>query len=165
MREGKEAAGRNLLLPDMLWFASLNMFRSLTRGGCAGVSPGADVTCFGDYITVPDDPSFRTSAGHGNYRCDAFHGARGWRVAGGGPFHLGYGHHTDLAWYRLPAGRGLAAAPPGEGHCGTGATGWVTGWPAGADQDSGGGGSEFGWRRPGTDGPDDAGQPGYNYRI
>jgi hypothetical protein len=43
-------------------------------------------------------------------------------------------------------------------HCGTHHTGWLTGWPAGADQDSGGR-----WRRPGTDGPDDAGQPGYHY--
>ena len=88
----------------------------------------ADAACFGPYTEVPDDPALRASAGQGansgreNYdpaapsewRCDgAAHGAFG----AGGP-----------AWYRLPPGRGLATAPPGEYHCGTDWTGWLSGW-------------------------------------
>ena len=88
----------------------------------------ADAACFGPYTDIPDDRALRTSAGQGrdsgsaNYdpalpydlrRDDAAHGAFG---AGGG------------AWYRLPPGRGLATAPPGAWHCGTGNPGWLSGW-------------------------------------
>jgi hypothetical protein len=125
----------------------------LTRG-CVGVFPDADVTCFGAYLTVPDDPQFRVSAKGGRAdgaSHDWYHGC----VHECGVFGLG---GVGPAWYRLPAGHGLQSADPGYAHCGTGTPGWLSGWLAGADQDS-----DNGWRQPGTNGPDDAGQPGSGY--
>jgi subtilisin family serine protease len=37
----------------------------VSRGCWVGIRPGADATCFEDYLTVPDDPRFRTTAGQG----------------------------------------------------------------------------------------------------
>ena len=78
-----------------------------------GVPLDADAACFGPYTEVPDDPALRASAGSGGRCDDAAHGAFGAGAA---------------AWYRLPPGRGLATAPPGIWHCGTGAAGWLSGW-------------------------------------
>jgi hypothetical protein len=87
--------------------------------------------CAGEYVVVPDDPYFRVSAGQSlpgaNYdpsmpevRCDAYNA--------GGPFGMG---RATTAWYRLPASHGLATTPPGTDHCGTYASGWLTGFGAG----------------------------------
>jgi hypothetical protein len=89
----------------------------------------ADAACFGPYTEVPDDQALRASAGqggHSNYpnydpalpshfRCDD--------AAHGGAFGAG-----AAAWYRLPPGRGLPTAPPGNNRCGAGDTGWLSGW-------------------------------------
>jgi hypothetical protein len=122
----------------------------------AGVDPAADAVCFAAaFLTVPDDPRLRAGAGQGaangagsNYdpgmppawRCDAAEGANlgdGGEICHG-PFGLwqGGGGGDDAGgprWYRLPAGRGLPTAPPGGNHCGTWFTGWVSGWPVGAE--------------------------------
>ena len=75
-------------------------------------------------VSVPDDPNFLVSADGGS-RCDDV-------SSGQGPFGLNRSA-TGPRWYRLPAGRGLPTAPPGEYHCGTDNTGWLSGWPAGAE--------------------------------
>eukprot|EP01051_Picozoa_sp_SAG22_P013402 SAG22_NODE_1497_length_4292_cov_4.207966_2_plen_826_part_00 len=81
------------------------------------------------------------------YRCDAAEGTDlGFYGEGHGPFGLrqdsgvgggggGGGNDTrdDTRWYQLPAGKGLPTAPPGWDHCGTGDTGWLSGWPARAE--------------------------------
>lgn len=85
----------------------------------AGHGAGAD-PCTGEYIVVPDDPSFRGDA-DGGQRWDDTSGNGGSR----GPFGLGA---TAVAWYMLPAARGLAVAPPGYHRCGTGNGGWLSGW-------------------------------------
>ena len=127
-----------------------------------------------EYLTVPDDPRFRTTAGQGyddsraSYNsslpstarrdCQTPWGDDWFADWGDGVFGLG-NWGSGPSWYRLPAAHGLAAAyPGGRWHCGTHYPGWVSGWPAGGDQDSG-----TLWRAPGTDGPDDPGQPGYHY--
>ena len=127
-----------------------------------------------EYLTVPDDPRFRTTAGQGyddsraSYNsslpstarrdCQTPWGDDWFADWGDGVFGLG-NWGSGPSWYRLPAAHGLAAAyPGGRWHCGTEYPGWVSGWPAGGDQDSG-----TLWRAPGTDGPDDLGQPGYSY--
>ena len=65
---------------------------------------------------------------------------------------------SGLTWYRLPEGKGLATAPPDDMRCGTTWTGWLSGWPVEATEDS-----SYAVRQPGTDGPDDPGQPGRDY--
>lgn len=97
----------------------------------AGMPPNADARCFtGDYITVLDAGSeqFLVSSG-GGPRCDAAPGFEDtWSCenapdapgfcgggVGQGPFGLG---QDSLAWYRLPAGRGLATEPAGQERCG-----------------------------------------------
>ena len=112
------------------------------RGLAAGIPWNADPVCFGEYVTVPDDPDLTTDAGQGvgetsfypagapipnydptmpsTYRCDSAEG----------PFGL---RQSNTAWYRFPDGKSLPTAPPGDHRCGTPWTGWLTGWPAGAD--------------------------------
>ena len=85
----------------------------------SGIADNADAVCFGVYITVPDDPDLLTSAGRGD-RCGPAHG----------PFGL---QQVGTSWYRLPAGKMLPTAPSEPDHCGTEATGWLSGWPAAAD--------------------------------
>jgi hypothetical protein len=154
------------------------------RAVAAGVDPAADAVCFtAAFLTVPDDANLLASAGQAgwadwdNYdprmpssiRCDAPEGTDldSWATQGHGPFGLRHISTNGTGWYRLPAGKGLPTAPPGEYHCGTPQTGWLTGWPAGAD-------THLGWasRAPGTErnrdyaAGFDAGQPGqpsYHY--
>ena len=123
-------------------------------GLAAGVDRGADAICFGEYLTVPDDPEFLISAGQGhssrwpNYdaslpdpeRCDAVQSSQSTSVreyieAGGiaqGPF--GLGAEDGAAWYRLPPGSRLPTSPPGWAHCSTGTVGWLSGWPSSEGQ-------------------------------
>jgi hypothetical protein len=77
----------------------------------------ADAACFLAYTEVPDDQALLTSAGQGSRCDDAARGAFGAGAA---------------EWYRLPPGRGLPTAPPGDSHCGTMGTGWLSGWPGAA---------------------------------
>ena len=96
-------------------------------------------------VVVPDDPNFLVSAGVGiesspfhervsSYdpsmppalRCDAAEHVAGCH----GPFGL---NRSGTRWYRLPTGKGLPIAPPDAYHCGTGNTGWLSDWPAGAE--------------------------------
>jgi hypothetical protein len=112
-------------------------------------------------VNVPDDPNFLVSAGVGietkdwlispynaissfdpsmppAWRCDATAGTDyAWyniegRAEGRGPFALNRSG-TGPRWYRLPAGKGLPTAPPGVFPGGTAVTGWLSGWPAGAE--------------------------------
>ena len=109
-----------------------------TAGLDAGVDPLADPACFNAFLAVPDDdPNLMTSAGRGE-RCDAaegvVHPTSTWPPTADrechGPFGL---QQSGARWYRLPAGKALPTAPPGWLHCGTDATGWLSGWPAGAE--------------------------------
>ena len=105
----------------------------------AGVDPGADPVCFTDYLIVQDDRRLTVASTQGSHpemqsydatmpptdRCDD-DGTYG----GHGPFGLG---QTGTTWYRLPFGRSLATRAPGYKRCGTGSTGWLSGWPSKAD--------------------------------
>eukprot|EP01050_Picozoa_sp_SAG11_P006696 SAG11_NODE_530_length_8718_cov_12.724910_2_plen_1534_part_00 len=156
------------------------------RAVAAGVDPNADPVCFtAEFVTVPDDPNLLTSAGQGGragrcgrnydagmpaYRCDGAEGtitdsggddAEG-RVSCHGPFGLRHGGGAnDTRWYQLPIGKRLPTAPPGRDHCGTGLTGWLSGWPAGAEMVPTSG--RLPVRLPGTNGPNDPGQPDGTY--
>ena len=109
------------------------------------MDPTADPVCFtAVFHTVPDDPNLLASVGQGGdaslsntydpmmppaWRCDAAAGTdltEYYDTEGRGPFGLNRSA-TGPRWYRLPAGRGLPTAPPGEFHCGTDGTGWLSG--------------------------------------
>eukprot|EP01052_Picozoa_sp_SAG31_P045866 SAG31_NODE_8547_length_1432_cov_1.116279_2_plen_256_part_00 len=142
------------------FFAGITLAQ-LDTAIASGVDPAADAVCFvhaDDYLVVPDDPGRLTSAGTGRYagsdpdwRCDATERCDSCaddRYLSDGNFNMGivdvvsnfnnahgpFGLGQDgAAWYRFPAGKGLATANPGEYHCGTDGTGWLSGWPAEAD--------------------------------
>jgi hypothetical protein len=135
------------LLPPLLGLPTGVSREQHDRAITAGVHPAADSVCFTTaFLTVPDDPRLFTSAGQGAfsssdnydpslppmYRCDAAEGyiSTSGQGHGHGPFGLRQG---DTSWYRLPAGSGLPTAPPGHYHCGTAYTGWLSGWPTGAE--------------------------------
>ena len=98
-----------------------------------GVDPIADPVCSGVYITVPDDPAFMTTSTCSQPYC---RGGRDDSISFGsrGPFGLGA---NGTAWYRLPANKGLPTAPTGQQLCGTYSPGWLTGWPAEAEEQPG----------------------------
>eukprot|EP01052_Picozoa_sp_SAG31_P049473 SAG31_NODE_10854_length_1090_cov_0.889001_1_plen_203_part_01 len=99
------------------------------RGLADGIDTTADPMCFlqaGEYLTVPDDESFLTSAEEG-IRCDGFQFPGDDIISDArGPF--GLGQHGS-AWYRLPEGKQLATSRP-ENYCSTSEPGSLSGWPA-----------------------------------
>ena len=123
-----------------------------------------DPLCFGRYYLVPDSSELSASAGQGiegrpNYdprapatlRCDS--------AQGGGPFALGL---SERGWYRLPAGRSIPTTFPGELHCGTEATSWLSGWRGPhvtGVSDAGDGGPGLNFEVPGESPSPDVGAP------
>eukprot|EP01050_Picozoa_sp_SAG11_P010482 SAG11_NODE_1051_length_6030_cov_24.259147_2_plen_230_part_00 len=150
------SAGECLAMPAALLAAGWTAEQFVAALG-EGIAPNADLMCFtGEYLTIPDDPNFSAAAGQGvrphqaNYdpsmgqtvRCDSAARSDGRHH---GPFGLGA---TGVAWYRLPATKGLSTAPlgvdgcvsdgcdNGEYHCGTDAPGWLSGWLGEGDPDA-----------------------------